>query len=109
MVGPNYKRPAVNAPASFRGAQGAAQQASFADLPWWEVFKDDTLQGLIRTALTNNYNLRIAITRVEQARALHERLDSREPAECGYRLGDELSPRSGMTIHRTPSRRRISV
>jgi outer membrane protein, multidrug efflux system len=67
LVGPNYNRPKVNAPPAFRGAQGAAQQASFADLPWWEVFKDETLQGLIKTALVNNYDLRIAVTRIEQA------------------------------------------
>jgi len=42
-----------------------------ADLPWWDVFKDETLKGLIQTALTNNYDLRVAaVTRIEQARAL---------------------------------------
>ena len=70
LVGPNYKRPKVNAPPAFRGAQGAAQQASFADLPWWEVFKDPTLQGLVKTALANNYDLRTAVTRIEQARQI---------------------------------------
>ena len=69
-VGPNYKRPEVAVPSDFRGEEGAAQQASFADLPWWEAFKDQRLQQLIQTALTNNYDLRIAITRVEQARQL---------------------------------------
>jgi multidrug efflux system outer membrane protein len=58
----------VNVPPVFRGAEGAAQQASFADLPWWEIFKDDTLKGLVKTALANNYDLAIAATRVEQAR-----------------------------------------
>jgi outer membrane protein, multidrug efflux system len=69
-VGPNYVRPKVNAPADFRGAEGAAQQASYADQPWWEVFKDDQLKSLIDTALANNYDLAIAISRVEQARQL---------------------------------------
>ncbi len=68
-VGPNYKRPAVNAPSNFRDAN-AADTNAVADLPWWEVFRDDTLQGLIRTALTNNYDLRIAIARVEQSHAI---------------------------------------
>ncbi|HKE24441.1 MAG TPA: efflux transporter outer membrane subunit [Bryobacteraceae bacterium] len=67
-VGPNYRRPKVNIPPAFRGAEGAAQRASFADLPWWEVFKDEALKGLIKTALANNYDLAIAVTRVEQAR-----------------------------------------
>ena len=67
-VGPNYKRPTVNVPTDFRNAEAQAQQASIADLPWWEVFKDERLKGLIQTALTNNYDLRIAVSRVEQAR-----------------------------------------
>ncbi|MDQ2949663.1 MAG: efflux transporter outer membrane subunit [Acidobacteriota bacterium] len=70
VVGPNYHRPTISAPATFRGQQGAAQQTSIADLPWWEVFKDKMLQDLIRTSLTNNYDLRVAITRVEQARQI---------------------------------------
>lgn len=76
-VGPDYKRPAVDAPPIFRGQDGAAQQASLADLPWWEVFRDDTLQELIRTALTNNYDLRVAVRRIEQARAIE--LQTRSP------------------------------
>jgi outer membrane protein, multidrug efflux system len=69
-VGPNYVRPKVNPPAEFRGAEGAAQQASYADLPWWEIFKDEQLKSLIDTALANNYDLAIAVSRVEQARQL---------------------------------------
>jgi multidrug efflux system outer membrane protein len=67
-VGPNYRRPAVNTPAVFRDATGVAQQASIADLPWWEVFKDDTLKELIKTTLAKNYDLDAAVARVEQAR-----------------------------------------
>jgi multidrug efflux system outer membrane protein len=68
-VGPNYRRPEINAPAAFRGQTGISSN-SFADLPWWQVFHDEALQRLIRTAFTNNYDLRIAFTRVEQARAI---------------------------------------
>jgi outer membrane protein, multidrug efflux system len=69
-VGPNYRRPRVNVPPAFRGAEGAAQQASFADVPWWQIFKDDTLTGLVKTALKNNYDLAIAAARVEQSRQI---------------------------------------
>ncbi len=68
-VGPNYKRPEVHAPPDFRGASDHTTN-SLADLPWWQMFQDDNLQDLIRTALTNNYDLRIAISRVEQANAI---------------------------------------
>src|SRR5882672_5095464 len=68
-VGPNYKRPAIVAPAGYHGAN-QPENVSYSDLDWWEVYNDDTLQALIREALTNNYDLRIAIARVDQARAL---------------------------------------
>jgi outer membrane protein, multidrug efflux system len=66
-VGPNYKRPTVDTPAAFRFASGA-ETNSLGDLPWWEVFKDPHLQDLIHTALTNNYDIKRAVARVEQAR-----------------------------------------
>jgi outer membrane protein, multidrug efflux system len=69
-VGPNYQRVKVNSPTFFRGAEGAVQQESYADLPWWEAFKDEQLRGLIKTALANNYDLGIAVSRVEQARQI---------------------------------------
>ena len=66
-VGPNYKRPATTPPANFY-QETAPNAASLADLPWWEVFKDPQLQALIQEALKNNYDVRIAATRIEQSR-----------------------------------------
>ena len=68
-VGPNYQRPVIDSPAAFRGETAAANGPS-AELAWWQVYKDAILQALIREAFTNNYDLRIAVTRVEQARAV---------------------------------------
>jgi multidrug efflux system outer membrane protein len=72
-VGPNYHRPAVPTPPAFHGPdqaqQAASQTASFADLPWWQVFHDPQLQDLIRTALKQNYDLQLAVERVTAARA----------------------------------------
>lgn len=68
-MGPNYKRPEVSAPPTFRG-DNASQTNSLGDLPWWELFRDPTLRQLIRTSLTNNFDIRIAAARVEQARAV---------------------------------------
>ena len=70
-VGPNYKRPQVAVPASFRAPEPlpAPQAASLADLKWFDVFHDPQLQDLIRESLEHNYDLREAVTRVEQARA----------------------------------------
>ena len=69
-VGPNFLRPWVNTPENFRSAPTMAESASFADLPWWQVFRDERLQNLIQQALANNYDLRIAVSRMEQARQI---------------------------------------
>ena len=66
-VGPNYKHPAVQSPENFRFAENQTTN-SLGDLPWWKVFNDPALQDLIGTALTNNYDLKQAVARVEQAR-----------------------------------------
>src|SRR5437870_8367572 len=83
-VGPNYKRPTVNVPVTYRGAtadssaspeskteQVKTEQAtaSLGDEKWWQVFQDRELQGLIRTALKNNYDVRIAAARVLEAQS----------------------------------------
>jgi multidrug efflux system outer membrane protein len=70
-VGPNYKRPSVAVPPAYRTPEPVppAQAASHATLRWFEIFKDDQLQNLIRTALQQNYDLRDAVARVEAARA----------------------------------------
>jgi outer membrane protein, multidrug efflux system len=72
-VGPNYRRPVVQTPVAFHDTSESqltgAQTSSFGDLPWWEVFHDPQLQELIRTALKQNYNLQLAVERVNAARA----------------------------------------
>jgi len=68
-VGPNYHRPALSPPGSFRGAPPLPAPASLADQKWWDVFTDSTLQDLVRTALSENYDLRDAVARVEAARS----------------------------------------
>ena len=67
-IGPDYKRPAVARPETFRG-QATAEAASLADVPWWEAFQDPILKGLIQDALGSNYDVRIAAARVQEARA----------------------------------------
>jgi len=71
MLGPDYRRPAVTTPDAFRGASAAIppDKQSIAELKWFEVFQDEQLQELIRTALQQNYDLRDAVARVDAARA----------------------------------------
>src|SRR2546426_1064732 len=71
-AGPDYERPGLPSPAVFRGtAEPAAppDPTSLGDLRWFEVFQDEQLQALIRTALVANYDLRDAVARVDEARA----------------------------------------
>src|SRR5262245_4730548 len=68
-VGPDYKRPEMQPPAQFRFVESPAQATSLADAPWFQVFEDPTLQGLIRDAIASNLDLRAAAARVEEARA----------------------------------------
>ncbi|MDB6012181.1 MAG: hypothetical protein JWL65_4431 [Gammaproteobacteria bacterium] len=67
-VGPDYKRPALDVPAEFRGVPEAPRRAAFADLQWWAILEDPVLQNLVKEALANNYDLRIAANKVLQSR-----------------------------------------
>lgn len=71
-AGPNYQKPKVEIPTEYRGTtqQAAPDSHSLADALWSEVFQDERLQELIRTALAQNYDLQIAASRVLQGRAL---------------------------------------
>jgi len=73
MVGPQYHRPAVAVPPAYRGRSTTSSPqpgtASLGNQKWWAVFHDPVLQQLIRTALQQNYDVRIAATRVLQAQA----------------------------------------
>jgi multidrug efflux system outer membrane protein len=70
-LGPNYRRPSVEMPAAYRDTTDATPQsgsASLADAQWFDLFNDDTLTRIVRTALAQNFDLQIAAERVLQAR-----------------------------------------
>ena len=66
-----YQRPEVKTPDTFRGSDAVAppDANSIGDLKWFEVFKDEQLQKLVRTAMEQNYDLRLAVARINAARA----------------------------------------
>ncbi len=105
-VGPNFMRPWVNTPDNFRSAPTSADPASLADLPWWRVFHDERLQNLIQLALANNHDLRIAVSRVEQARQISLQARSQFFPQVNYDGGigtgknalfGAIAPNSGQT------------
>lgn len=67
-LGPDYRRPALVVPDTTRGQTAAPDDASLADLGWWEVFHDPKLKALLAEALASNHDLKAAAARVEQAR-----------------------------------------
>jgi multidrug efflux system outer membrane protein len=72
-VGPNYKRPKTDIPSVYRGVDqlpGSQNGTTLGNEKWWTIVQDEQLKKLIRTALTENYDVRIAATRVLQAQAL---------------------------------------
>ena len=70
MMGPNYKRPSVNVPQGYRAtAPDQTASSSLGNEQWWQVYQDPVLTQLIHTALAQNYDVRIAATRVLEAQA----------------------------------------
>ena len=97
-VGPNYARPEVPTPPAFRADTAQADLASLADVKWFELFKDERLQDMIRTALVQNFDLRDAVVRVELARA-----------NLGITRADQfptIEASAGITAQRSASRSR---
>ncbi|MFT4850665.1 MAG: multidrug efflux system outer membrane protein, partial [Sediminicola sp.] len=64
-IGEEYERSAQNLPETYR--QGANTETSIATIKWWELFKDPVLVNLINTALKENQNIKIAVTRLEES------------------------------------------
>src|SRR5712664_1950398 len=66
-----YERPPIKTPGTFRGVDTRVpiDQTSIGDLKWFEVFKDEELQKLVRTAMVQNFDLRAAVARINAARA----------------------------------------
>jgi len=85
-VGPKYKKPSFQPPATFYTDQQATS-TSAADLAWWEIFKDPVLQALIKEAFDKNYDLRLAYSRVEQQQALLGVTRSQYYPQVGYNGG----------------------
>ena len=72
MLGPDYQRPTLPLPPQYRAAEPPApgrEAVSLADLQWFELFRDDSLQALLHTAIQQNYDVRVAVARILEAQA----------------------------------------
>jgi outer membrane protein, multidrug efflux system len=119
-VGPRYKRPSVPVPDSYRGAiqaQGPQSQITtlqmlpFGEENWWNVFQDEQLRGLIRTALKQNYDLRVAGSRVLEAQAQLgiTRADQFPTLSGGGAIADVRSSRSKLVPEFETSTGQVNV
>jgi len=99
-VGPNYKRPTIAVPPTYRGLapDGTAQTgaATLGDQKWWDIFQDEQLRTLIHTALQQNYDLRIAASRILEAKAQLgiTRADQFPTASAGAGIADVRTAQS---------------
>lgn len=97
LLGPDYERPPLPKMEEFRSetqAETKARDESLADLPWWSVFDDPVLNDLTKDAMQNNYDVRIALARVEQARALAGVAASEFYPQIGYTVGADRGKRT---------------
>jgi multidrug efflux system outer membrane protein len=110
-VGPDYHRPAVKAPDTIRGAAPAASGPSIADTAWTDVFQDDQLRTLIRTALAQNDDVHIAAARVLQAEAVLgiTRADAYPTVTGTLQAGGGRTPASGSTAARSAGAIRVGA
>ncbi len=105
---PAYRRPETVLPQEYRLAK-PGEAASVADLPWWQVFQDPVLQGLIREALAANQDLALAAARVEEARArvgvskadFYPQLAAGASGGYGKWFSDKIVPGTGETARWT--------
>jgi multidrug efflux system outer membrane protein len=99
MVGPNYQRPEVQAPASFRFE--VPNPADTANIAWWEQFQDPVLNALIESALKNNKDVRIAAARIDEFAGRFGTTRSQLFPQIGYQgsVGrDQLSETTGTPL-----------
>jgi multidrug efflux system outer membrane protein len=82
MTGPDYERPAIDAPAQFQYATAAAVEIG--DAAWWKAFGDPVLDALVAEALAHNENVRIAVANIEQAAAVFTQSRSQFFPQFGY-------------------------
>ena len=110
MLGPDFQKPDLEAPETFRFADGAAQMAEVVNQKWWELFSDPILASLVHTALQNNLNVKTAVSRIEEARAalgfseadLYPMLDIQGGAQIGNYIGTGRTDTTGKSAYIAP-------
>jgi multidrug efflux system outer membrane protein len=110
MLGPDFQKPDLEPPETFRFADGKAETADAVNLKWWELFSDPILASLVHTALQNNLDVKTAVSRIEEARAalgfskadLYPLLDIQGGAQIGNYIGQGRTDTTGKSAYIAP-------
>ena len=110
MMGPNFENPDLTAPETFRFAETVKKAEIDVNLKWWELFSDPILVSLVRTAILNNLDIKIAVSRIEEARAtlgftkadLYPMLNIEGSAQTGNFIGGGRSNSTDKTAYIAP-------
>src|SRR5437764_12987981 len=94
-VGPNYVKPDSKVAPQFEGARDGAFSSADAQAKFWTQFGDDTLNRLVDEALQANHDLRMALGRLVEARAIRR--------EAGFDLAPTVTAAGGYTRERLPA------
>jgi multidrug efflux system outer membrane protein len=96
-VGPKYQRPVVPMPEQFYGAAEAPSAQSLADVRWFDLFSDPVLRSLIEEAQRNSFDARLAVSRVEEARARYGIAGAARYPEVDYQVATGYGRQGGET------------
>jgi len=110
MLGPDFQKPDLEPPETFRFADSKAEMAEEVNLKWWELFSDPILASLVHTALQNNLDVKTAVSRIEEARAalgfseadLYPMLDIQGGAQVGNFIGMGRSDTTDQSAYIAP-------
>jgi multidrug efflux system outer membrane protein len=110
MMGPDFQKPDLEPPETFRFAESGAEMAEEVNLKWWELFSDPILASLVQTALENNLDVKTAVSRIEEARAtlgfteadLYPMLDIQGGAQIGNYIGRGRSDTTDKSAYIAP-------
>jgi len=110
MLGPDFQKPDLEPPETFRFAESTAEMAEDVNLKWWELFSDPVLASLVHTALQNNREVKTAVSRIEEARAalgfseadLYPMLDIEGGAQVGNYIGRGRSDTTDKSAYIAP-------
>ncbi|MEI6747809.1 MAG: efflux transporter outer membrane subunit [Bacteroidales bacterium] len=92
LVGPKYVRPNMKSPRAWNEQSKFVTSAdTITNLKWFKIFKDPVLNKLIDSALKNNYNLAVAVARIEQSRAQYGISKADLLPSFGYNAGAQLN------------------